>query len=291
MPIVRIGPTYDSLQPYNVNDDENPFYVNSKHFTGYITVRLQNHHNKDNEVITTNSYFENHRRFFSFQFQGRFKPTNFKRKVDNLWTFDDVFFLAETENFINPPFGASLAVKFASMIDPGFTANDMLLKKRPSAGSWLICGMNIVKVWKSDEEDYKFYEKKHFGKKKSTKQKLNVKNSPLLVPKESWIYYGKNYLDEDTRLILPNEQQLTSAKRRNYFLDPQIRKRFVFDPSLVYAFDFFNNFTNFSTMKADMIVKFSMLKVLRNQPLRFVCRNKEGDAIFFIIEIDYSDLL
>src|SRR5439155_27098628 len=108
MPLVRIGSDYDSLRPYKVNDDKNPFYVDSKHFTGYITVRLQNNNYKDEKVINTNSYFENHRRYFSFQFQGRFKPTNSKRKTDNLWTFDDVLFLAETENYIKPPFGASL---------------------------------------------------------------------------------------------------------------------------------------------------------------------------------------
>jgi hypothetical protein len=43
-------------------------------------------------------------------------------------------------------------------------------------------------------------------------------------------------------------------------------------------------------MNADMFIKFSMSKVLRNQPLRFVCRDKSGENVFFAIEIDYSDI-
>src|ERR1043166_8636668 len=130
MPVVKIGPTYTSLKPYNVNDDKHPLFVNSSHFTGYITVRLQNHNHKNESVKKSCSYFENRRRFFSFQFQGRFKPTNPNRE-DHLWTYDDVMFCAETESSVNPPMGASFAVKFARYIDPGFNADGMFEKKRP----------------------------------------------------------------------------------------------------------------------------------------------------------------
>jgi len=288
MPIVKIGPTYTSLKPYNVNDDKHPLFVNSSHFTGYVTVRLQNHKHKNEPVKKSCSYFENHRRFFSFQFQGRFKPTNPNRE-DHLWTFDDVMFCAETESSVNPPMGASFAVKFARYIDPGFNADGIFEKKRPWAGSWLICGMNVVKVWETGDEY--FDEKSGKITKNNSQPTPTFDNpSPPLLPIEPWVYYGQHHIKEDTKLILP-EKDLNSLKRRNYFLDPSVRQAHVFNPSHIYSCDFFNNFTNFSTMKADMIVKFSMANVLGNQPLRFVCRNKNGDAVFFVIEIDYSDLL
>jgi len=289
MPIVKIGPSYNSLKQYTFNDDKHPLFVNSPHFTGYITVRLQNHHYKNDPVKKTCSYFENHRRCFSFQFQGRFKPTNPNRD-DHLWTYDDILFCGETESSINPPMGASLAVKFANFIDPGFNADGMFLKKRPWAGSWLICGMNVVKVWKADHDDFSM---RKFMKSQNNDDTQSIPTfdslSRPLLPIEPWTYYGKHHVEEDTRLILP-DKKLNSSNRRNYFINPSVRRDHVFDPSHIYCCDFFNNFTNFSTMNADMIVRFSMSRVLRNQPLRFVCRNKEGDAVFFVIEIDYSDL-
>ncbi|RIA96066.1 hypothetical protein C1645_688262 [Glomus cerebriforme] len=263
MPTVKIGPTYTSLQQYNVNDDKCPLFVNSSHFTGYVTVRLQDHHYKNSSVKKTCPYFEKHKRFFSFQFQGRFKPTNPNRK-DHLWTFDDVMFCAETESSVKPPMGASFAIKFAKFIDPGFNADEIFKKKRPWAGSWVIYNSQPVPTFDNP--------------------------SPPLLPIGPWVYYGKHHPEENTELILSNKH-LNSSKRRSYFLDPSVRQSYVFDPSHIYCCDFFNNFTNFSTMNADMIIKFSMSKVLKNQPLRFVCRNKDGDAIFFVIEIDYSDLL
>jgi len=187
--------------------------------------------------------------------------------------------------------GSSLAVQFARFIDPGFNADGIFEKKRPWAGSWVICGMNVVNVRKADTDYQSFDEKSGKITKNNSKPAPTFNNpSPPLLPVEPWVYYGKHHLEEDTNLIFPGEN-LNSSKRRNYFLDPSVRQSYVFDPSHIYSCDFFNNFTNFSTMNADMIIKFSMSKVLKNQPLRFVCRTEDGDAIFFIIEIDYSDLL
>jgi len=276
--------------------------VNSAHFTGLVTVRMQNYHNKNSskKVIPTSSYFQNRRRFFSFQFQGRFKPTN-RNREDNMWSYDDVLFCAETENKVTPPRGASLAVKFARFIDPGFTAEGMFAEKRPWAGSWVVCGMNVMRVSEAectsngvlpdDKSDEGFGEASdtdsvvsfETDKWNSRKQKL----TPPLNPAGRWT----SDLQEDTSLVLNGRNTpMTSAKRRSHFLDPATRQAHVFHPGHVYAFDFFNNFTNFTSMTAEMIVRFSITKVLRNQPLRFVCRNREGNVVFFVIEIDYSDL-
>ncbi|KAG9296965.1 hypothetical protein G9A89_001803 [Geosiphon pyriformis] len=291
MPIVKIGPDYEKLQEYNVNDDQNPMLVNSKHFTGYITVRLKNYHNSHEKNIIKNcEYFQLHSRFFSFQFQGRFKATNPQRQ-DRYWTFEDVLFCAETENSIQPPRGASLAVKFGSYIDPSFTA-EMYLEKRPWAGSWFICGMNVINVWPA-EKDEKISQDSPNYEKETDKFDINDdQSSPPLLPVGPWIYHGTNHLEEDNKLLIRSEKEcnLTSSKRRRYFLNPEIRKSSVFDPANIYACDFFNNFTNFSTMNAEMLIRFDITHVLKNQPLRFACRNKE-DVIFFVIEIDYSDLI
>ncbi|CAG8446748.1 2881_t:CDS:10 [Ambispora leptoticha] len=272
MTIVKIGPTYDCLQEYNVNDDRHPLLVNSSHFTGYITVRLNNYNKNDDESngkvnLTTCDYFENHRRFFSFQIQGRFKATNTKRQ-DNLWTFDDLLFCAETEHAVKPPRGSSLAVRFAQYIDPGFTAERIFEQIRPWAGSWVMCGMNVVRAWRA-EQDEKLSSQDDNNKAENILSSED--SSPPLLPVGPWAYYGKNHLKEDTKLILPDhEPMLSSAQRRTYFTDPEIRKAHVFDPENIYAFDFFNNFTDLSTMTANMIISFSISHVLDNQPLRFL---------------------
>jgi hypothetical protein len=304
MPTVRIGPDYYNLKKYAVNDDKRPAFVNSSHFTGYVTVRLQNLTCKgDPEVIKTSSYFENHRRVFSFQFQGRFKSSN-TRHEDGLWSYDDVLFCAETENAVSPPTGSSLVVKFARYIDPGFTADGMFLQKRPWAGSWLVCGMNVINAWQAeldeklgttrvgiDGSQYEFIQDEKTVTPENVSPRQSERTKDPLLPIGPWVYYGRHHLEEDAKLILPEKPKISSSKRRHHFLNAKTRQSHFFDPDLVYAFDFFNNFTNFSTMQADMFIKFSMSKVLRNQPLRFVCRDKTGENVFFVIEIDYSDLL
>jgi hypothetical protein len=308
MPTVRIGPGLTNLKKYAVNDDKRPFFVNSPHFTGYVTVRLRNHQCKnDPHAFKTSSYFENHRRLFSFQFQGRFKASN-TRHQDGLWSYDDILFCAETESAVSPPMGASLVVKFARYIDPGFTADAMFLDKRPWVGSWLVCGMNSINAWQAEideklgttnidinhsqsiieQNEDNIIQGTMVPENKSLRQSERTSN-PLL-PIGPWVYYGRHHLEEDSKLLLPEKPNLSGSKRRTHFLDAKTRQSHYFDPDIVYAFDFFNNFTNFSTMNADMFIKFSMSKVLRNQPLRFVCRDKSGENVFFAIEIDYSDI-
>ncbi|CAG8433326.1 13061_t:CDS:10 [Ambispora gerdemannii] len=172
-------------------------------------------------------------------FYCRFKATNTERQ-DNLWTYDDVLFCAETEHAVKPPMGSSLAVKFAQYIDPGFTAERIFEEIRPWVGSWVMCGMNVVKVWRAERDE------------KQTSHKnilLSEDSSSPLLPVGPWVYYGKHHLEEDINLILP-EHKFSSAQRRTYFTNPEIRKSHVFDPEHIYAFDFFNNFTDLSTMTA-----------------------------------------
>ncbi|CAG8623369.1 12230_t:CDS:2 [Racocetra fulgida] len=168
MPIVRIGPTFSSLQKYNVNDDQNPFLVNSEHFTGYIT--------------------------------GRFKPTNFDRS-DHLWTFDDLLFCAETERSISPPMGASLVVKFARYIDPGFTADGMFLEKRPWAGT-------------DDDKNTYYDEKMDISKKDLLPEFPTIScDHSSLLPVDPWIYHGQNHLSEDTSLIFTDKKVNLNSKK------------------------------------------------------------------------------
>ncbi|RUS19183.1 hypothetical protein BC937DRAFT_87879 [Endogone sp. FLAS-F59071] len=220
MPTVRIGPDYDTLQPYTINDDANPLFVNSPHWTGWVTFRLNYARSSEPNAAKKpqTAYFNGRKRYFSIQTQGRFKATN-TSTADGLWTGDEVLFVAETESKIRPPMGAWLAIQFAKIVDPGFTADGI---------------------------------------------------TPLFKD--------------------PSARTLTASQRRKYFHNPSNRRAVQFHPQNVYSFDFFNDFTNLATMRAEMGVRFDIRGVLNQQPLRFVCTSKDRSAVFFVLEIDYADL-
>ncbi|KAG0262808.1 hypothetical protein BGZ95_003950, partial [Linnemannia exigua] len=54
------------------------------------------------------------------------------------------------------------------------------------------------------------------------------------------------------------------------------RQSAVLAPDLVVAGDFFNNFTDFETRRVSMGVSIRMDRVLEEQPLRFVCKSRQG---------------
>ncbi|RUP23263.1 hypothetical protein BC936DRAFT_139021 [Jimgerdemannia flammicorona] len=299
MPTVRIGPDYDNLSPYAINDDANPLLIDSPHWAGRVTFRLNyaraSTAGARNQLQT--AYFAGRKRYFSIQSQGRFKPTN-GESADGLWTGDDVLFVAETEGGIHPPPGAWLAVKFARFIDPGFTADGMYLEKRPWAGSWLLCGMNVVNVTKAPEANT-MSAKEAGGESKRVDEKMDADEdeqqrveSPEIIPLGAWEHHGSNLLPESSALLFHDSSppKLTPSQRRKYFHNPSNRRAVQFDPNNVYSFDFFNDFTNLATMKAEMGLHFDIRGVLNRQPLRFVCTSKDRKAVFFVMEIDYADL-
>lgn len=314
MPTVRIGPDYDNLQPYTINDDANPLLVDSPHWTGLVTFRLNYARASGPNAAkkSQTAYFNGRKRYFSIQTQGRFKATN-TSVADGIWTGDDVLFVAETERKIRPPMGAWLAIRFAKFVDPGFTADGMYLERRPWAGSWMLCGMNVVNVTKapqgSEEITGDNTHRKRINEKldadnvktnscedngttaMSSSQSTSDPSSPL-TPLGPWQYHGSNYLPELSTPLFkdPSAQALTASQRRKYFYNPSNRRAVQFHPQNVYSFDFFNDFTNLATMRAEMGVRFDIRGVLDQQPLRFVCTSKDRSLVFFVLEIDYADL-
>jgi Protein of unknown function (DUF1769) len=73
---VRVGPSLDTLETCDVNNEQNPHFIDSPHFTGNILVRI-----KDFKGVTphggapkrSDAYFGDKKRNFSVQVQGRFK--------------------------------------------------------------------------------------------------------------------------------------------------------------------------------------------------------------------------
>ena len=87
---VRAGPSYDpsTHKMVNVNDAENPTFIQSEHFTGYIVVRVKDYDGVPGEsgVTADDEYFKDTRDTCSIMFGGWF---NSKGKR---WSVDDVVF-------------------------------------------------------------------------------------------------------------------------------------------------------------------------------------------------------
>ncbi|KAI7828113.1 hypothetical protein BC939DRAFT_490911 [Gamsiella multidivaricata] len=104
-----------------------------------------------------------------------------------------------------------------------------------------------------------------------------------------------------------NEKDLSPYQRRRFFMSSQHRQETMFYPDLMIAGDFFNNFTDFETRKARMVVSIRMDRILEDQPLRFVCKSRsrsrieaqidgnvdedddgEDDVVFFVVVLEWT---
>ncbi|KAI8803240.1 hypothetical protein BJ742DRAFT_908783 [Cladochytrium replicatum] len=135
---VRIGPTINSLEVYNVNDDHNPHFIDSPYYTGHFAIRVRNFKGitrDGSEPIPSTEYFGTRRRTFSIQMAGRFKHS---------YGAGDVVFGAEFPHKVNPPTGIWVAIKFATLIDGALQTD--VYADQPWLYSPMLASMNIMNV-------------------------------------------------------------------------------------------------------------------------------------------------
>ncbi|KAJ3311322.1 hypothetical protein HDV04_004130 [Boothiomyces sp. JEL0838] len=308
---VRVGPSIQSLAIASVNDEENPHFIDSPLFTGNVLVRI-----KDFKGITPDGkepkscagYFDNKKRLFALQVQGRFKHE---------YSADDLLFGSEFERKCTPPTGAWIAIKFANLIDPALQVD--IYSETPWLYSPILCSMNIVNVVKATRPvvgaaplDPKA---KEISDKISTKSKDSVillnsadpnytatkqqEKSQALnsvtskpVPSEilgEWIWKDGRELEENNTLLHTQEPDFGAdaiAERRRYYQKQKTRKHTIFSPNNVYNFEIFAPFIDLNTFDLSLGININILRYLNNQPLRLMAKAQSSNKILFVIEFD-----
>lgn len=84
---------------------------------------------------------------------------------------------------------------------------------------------------------------------------------------------------------------ISSAKeRRRIFLNPQMRRQFIFHPDTVYSFDFFNYRVDLNRMLLIFgLFRKDVTPYLGRQPVRYQCKSRDGKATFFTIEFGFAE--
>lgn len=325
---VRIGPDVDHLVVADVNNDKDPIFVDSPFFTGNILVRVKDFHGiipKGKKLIHSSPYFDDKKRLFSIQVQGRFKHN---------YSSEDIYFGAEFDRKVNPPTGAWMAIKFANYIDPALKAE--LYADKPWFWSPIFASMNILNVvdlkntpakdlppigahpnatkkGQNESETFKELEKdKETDDDKSifgpdltipiTKDKSKFYSGSLLdvISKNThqqdkllgynWMWEFPKVLDEDSSLLsedieLPFETS-DSSSRRKYFGDEDNRKSIDIKADKGYNMEIFAPFINMNTFDLSLGISINILKYLEGQPVRMVAKSWKSDKSLFVVEFD-----
>ncbi|KAI9287010.1 hypothetical protein BC943DRAFT_379069 [Umbelopsis sp. AD052] len=132
---VRAGTSVETLQKIVVNDDANPFELNSDSFKGRGVVRVREYTGVNKAAAPSSKYFDEHADKFSIQIQGRFLTSA---------TADDIVFGNAFDAPLRLPAGSSIAMNFAKWFDPAIELD--LYADKPKAFSPLVVTMNSLDV-------------------------------------------------------------------------------------------------------------------------------------------------
>ena len=127
-----------------------------------------------------------------------------------------------------------------------------------------------------------------YPKEQPTEESLTEETTTIESPPTSWWWTTQtsNLTNQTTPTTTSTERRgrksgknftvagLTPYQRRRFFTKQEHRQAALFDPSLVVAGDFFNNFTDFENARARMVISIQFDQVLQGQPLRFVCKSR-----------------
>ena len=151
---VSAGKDYDSLSVVEVNDEENPAYINSSLFSGYLLVRIADFDGVTKRMDRTkegqlhfpiadppSGYFSGRNRRYSIAVQGRFKHS---------YDGDDVLFGIDSDKPLSPPTGISMALRISKWLDPTLEAD--LSGDCPHMYSPLVSGINALAVFGPNEK-------------------------------------------------------------------------------------------------------------------------------------------
>ena len=118
---VTAGPTYsrETHVNVNVNDPEEPTFIDSEHFTGWIVVRVRCYAGvpgKNGVIEEDDEYFSDTKDTYSIMFGGWFHQNG------KMWNVDDVVFVNDFDESIAEklPTGTSIGLKAIKMIDPSY---------------------------------------------------------------------------------------------------------------------------------------------------------------------------
>lgn len=287
---ISAGPSVDKLQTVAVNHDDQPTEVNTDSFQGRIAVRIKDFtgsdpegvtHAKDTEYFTTGNAKG---MSWSMQIQGRFLGGG-KEGISG----DDLVFGNEFDKPIRDhlPYGTSLALQFAKVVDP--TLEHDLYAEKPHAWSPYIATMTRIASHKLDNADAAkdFQDWPPFP---ATPENVHD-NLTSIIPTD---------IAERDKDTIANMKGGTDGidkaheYRKRYFGNKAHRHAVHITPDQIITADFFNGFIDFNDLTLHIPfsggLKFDLKKYWDGQPVRYICKDKSTDKVFFVIQFDIVDL-
>ncbi|KAL1924164.1 uncharacterized protein VTP21DRAFT_7199 [Calcarisporiella thermophila] len=268
---VSAGPDTSQLIPISPNDDANPLLIDTPHLTLRLCVRIRDFNGTAPTLLNTSPYFDGNSDCYSIQAQLRWKRE---------WVASEILFGNEFDTPLRLPPGAGIALKFARWFDPGFEAD--IYSERPWAFSPLLCSVNTLRIQNVSSKD------------DDSSDASNKRNSPKSVEGElelsPWPSPNGERITEDTSSLSARGSPRTPmdvSTRRKYFSDSEKAKKVVLGPDQEVQFDFFNAYVDFNSA-AIRLPGFSVnvLGYWDGQPLRYVCKTRDGKIIFFVVQFE-----
>jgi hypothetical protein len=251
---VRVGSSLDTLQVIDINNDANPYLIDSNTFKGAIIVRVKGRGSH------ASAYFEDCQDSFCITVSGQFKHANS--------TADTIVFGNQFDAPLRLPTGTSIAVKFAKWFDPGLEAD--LFSERPFAFSPLVVTMNRLCV--STQQP-----KLSFA---PIKEDVTLIHPDITTEKERRTFFTvpKNRVQ---MAITPD--QVWSMDFCNPYLDfEKVNKSLLF---LLFIYLFIIKQCTVRIPGFEV----NILRYWDGQPARFIAKSKDDGAVFFIVEFNLSE--
>ncbi|EPZ36116.1 hypothetical protein O9G_005017 [Rozella allomycis CSF55] len=290
-----------------VNDEKHPLFVENDYFVGHLVMRIKDFdgicpfeqssswrnslYNVYDAPITTCSYFEGKKRLVSLQ--GRFL---------NPECTEDVIFGVFFDNPLKLPAMSSIGIAIAKYIDPTMIVN--LDADKPHAFSPLVSAMNILAVqnesslvcnglssepggnYSTPLPKRKCREMNKLQENFLDQLNINYSESILNKPQKASLSHSiQKYL----RKIADDQSNVPAniRRRREYFQDPENRKRHYFDPSKIYSMEFYSQYADLNAYKLNLGLSFDLFPIIGNQPIRYCAKSRDGQRTFFSIEIGH----
>jgi len=252
------GTSPHDMKALPVNYDEEPIEVKSDNFEGRLAVRIRNFtgHGGGKEPLAEpqSGYFQKHPELTcSIAIQGIF----LKEVSANDLVFGNTFDKPIRNNL---PYGSSVALKGIYYVDPSLEQD--ISADQPWAWSPFISTMNMLHIRPRSNES---------------------------EPISSWT---SSQPEEDVTSLYDSTEEVNDLKgnpgiRRKWFAVPNRRKELKIGPKVEVFGDFCNGLINFSTLSVKIPIvnmEIPLQKYWDGQPVRFVCRTRDGSIEFFRIE-------
>ncbi|KAG0004785.1 hypothetical protein BGZ79_008133 [Entomortierella chlamydospora] len=276
---VSAGPDTKSLRPIAVNDDANPFLINTDEFAGHLTFRIkgqdQIHGYEQGQkqdglpIVPDSPWFENaadggkgNNLIMCMQAIGRFKRE---------WSGEQVVLAVVFDKPFKLPTGTSLAIKFFKAISPGLQVD--VQGTEPYFINPFLTAMDCLHV------------------SKDTCESTTV--TAATVP--AWPSPRAENLPENTSLIILEEDPKKKAKiemdtkaRKHHFAKAKNLRNHWFVKDHVYGLELFNPFMDCARLAVKLPGLFSLelFKVLNEQPITYSIRTQDGSVSFFAVSFE-----